>query len=102
MNIGTGSRAINIVNRAAHPNAAKLFANWMLSREGQTAWQEKYGLGTKRIPYPTMRADVTSPGRTRPHERRYPGQDYLVLAELPGVDFDASMEEMLELFKSTR
>ncbi len=102
LNIGTGSRAVNIVSKAAHPNAAKLFANWMLSREGQIAWQEKYGLGTKRIPYPTMRIDVKSPGRTRPHERRYPGQDYLVLAELPGVDFDASMAAMLELYKSTR
>ena len=102
LNIGTGNRGINILSQAAHPNAAKLFANWLLSREGQTAWQEKYGLGTKRTPYPTMRVDVTSSGRTRPEERRYPGRDYLVLAELPGVNFDASMAEMLELFKSTR
>ena len=25
-------------NRAPHPNAAKVAANWLLSREGQTAW----------------------------------------------------------------
>jgi ABC-type Fe3+ transport system substrate-binding protein len=90
------------MNRAAHPNAAKLFANWLLSREGQIAWQEKMGFGTKRTPYPTMRVDVTSPGRTLPKERRHPGVNYLVLDQLPGVDYDASMAEMLKLFKSTR
>jgi ABC-type glycerol-3-phosphate transport system substrate-binding protein len=33
---------LGITNRAPHPNAAKLFVNWFLSREGQTALQ-KYG-----------------------------------------------------------
>src|SRR5207237_644877 len=28
---------LGLVNRAPHPNAAKLFANWMLMREGQEA-----------------------------------------------------------------
>ena len=102
LNVGTGNRSINIMNRAAHPNAAKLFANWILSREGQIAWQEKKGLGTNVAPFPTMRVDVTSPGRTLASERRAPGRDYLVLAELPGYDFNASMQEMLDLFKSTR
>ena len=27
------------MDRAPHPNAAKLFANWLLSREGQQLWQ---------------------------------------------------------------
>jgi ABC-type Fe3+ transport system substrate-binding protein len=102
LNLGDGNRSISIMNRAAHPNAAKLFTNWLLSREGQIAWQEKMGLGTKRTPYPTMRVDVASPGRTLPKERRYPGVNYLVLDQLPGVDYNASMAEMLKLFKSTR
>lgn len=33
---------LGILNRAPHPNAAKAFVNWFLSREGQTALQ-KYG-----------------------------------------------------------
>jgi hypothetical protein len=49
-----------------------------------------------------MRVDVASPGRTLPKERRYPGVNYLVLDQLPGVDYNASMAEMLKLFKSTR
>ncbi|HEX9880814.1 MAG TPA: extracellular solute-binding protein [Candidatus Binatia bacterium] len=29
------------MNRAPHPNAARVFVNWMLSKEGQLAWQAK-------------------------------------------------------------
>jgi ABC-type Fe3+ transport system substrate-binding protein len=28
------------LNRAPHPNAAKVFVNWLLSREGQTLFQK--------------------------------------------------------------
>jgi iron(III) transport system substrate-binding protein len=34
-----GAGAIGIVNRPAHPNAAKIYLNWYLSREGQMAYQ---------------------------------------------------------------
>jgi iron(III) transport system substrate-binding protein len=40
--MGGGSCCMALLNRAPHPNAARLFANWILSREGQSAWQ-KYG-----------------------------------------------------------
>ena len=29
---------LSYFNRAPHPNAAKVAVNWLLSREGQTAW----------------------------------------------------------------
>jgi len=31
--------AVGLVNKAPHPNAAKVFINWLLSREGQTTFQ---------------------------------------------------------------
>jgi ABC-type Fe3+ transport system substrate-binding protein len=34
-----GAAHVAVVNRAPHPNAAKLFINWFLSREGQIAVQ---------------------------------------------------------------
>jgi iron(III) transport system substrate-binding protein len=34
-----GAGAIGIINRPAHPNAAKVYLNWYLSREGQIAYQ---------------------------------------------------------------
>ena len=38
--IGGGrSSVIVLINRAPHPNAARLFINWYLSREGQMTWQ---------------------------------------------------------------
>jgi iron(III) transport system substrate-binding protein len=40
--MGGGSCCMALLNRAAHPNAGRLFINWVLSREGQVAWQ-KYG-----------------------------------------------------------
>ena len=35
--------AVTLVNRAPHPNAAKVFINWYLSRRGQIAYQESHG-----------------------------------------------------------
>lgn len=40
-----------LYNKAPHPNAAKLFINWFLTREGQTTW-------CKEIPQNSGRADV--------------------------------------------
>jgi iron(III) transport system substrate-binding protein len=34
-----GGGSLSLINRAQHPNAAKVFINWFLSREGQTAAQ---------------------------------------------------------------
>lgn len=34
-----GAGAVGAINRPAHPNAAKVYLNWYLSREGQTAYQ---------------------------------------------------------------
>jgi ABC-type Fe3+ transport system substrate-binding protein len=37
--ITAGFGHLGLVDRAPHPNAAKLFVNWLLSREGQQLWQ---------------------------------------------------------------
>ncbi|HEY0724302.1 MAG TPA: extracellular solute-binding protein, partial [Pyrinomonadaceae bacterium] len=48
---------LSYFNRAPHPNAAKVAANWLLSREGQTAWldanQKSGGL------YDSLREDIS-------------------------------------------
>jgi iron(III) transport system substrate-binding protein len=36
--LSTGFGALYLVNRAPHPNAAKVFANWLLTHRGQSAW----------------------------------------------------------------
>jgi len=38
--VGTGSGHIAFFKNSPHPNAARLYVNWILSREGQLAWQK--------------------------------------------------------------
>jgi ABC-type Fe3+ transport system substrate-binding protein len=51
---GTGS--IILLNRAPHPNAAKLFINWLLSREGQVLYQKF--VNTSDTTAESMRIDI--------------------------------------------
>lgn len=44
-----------MVNRPPHPNASKVFVNWVLSREGQTAFSQAFGRQSLRL-------DVTTEG----------------------------------------
>lgn len=38
-----------LINRAPHPNAAKVFLNWLLGKEGQTAFSEGMGYVSRRV-----------------------------------------------------
>ncbi|MGH7774113.1 MAG: ABC transporter substrate-binding protein [Candidatus Binatia bacterium] len=38
-----------LINRASHPNAATVFLNWVLSKEGQTAWSKAMGHVSRRV-----------------------------------------------------
>ena len=50
----TGSGTLAVIKNPPHPNASKLFINWLLSREGQETYQKALG-------EPTRRLDVDSP-----------------------------------------
>lgn len=50
--MGGGSCCMAVLNRAPHPNAAKLFVNWVLSREGQVAWQKYAEVNSLRMDIP--------------------------------------------------
>jgi ABC-type Fe3+ transport system substrate-binding protein len=43
---------IALVKQMPHPNAAKVFLNWVLSREGQTQWQKKTDNNSLRMDIP--------------------------------------------------
>lgn len=43
---------VGIVNRTPHPAAAKIFLNWLLSKEGQLKWQEKANDNSLRTDIP--------------------------------------------------
>ncbi len=42
-----------LINRAPHANAAKVFLNWLLSREGQTLFGKGMGYASRRVDVPT-------------------------------------------------
>ncbi|HVO91268.1 MAG TPA: extracellular solute-binding protein, partial [Terriglobales bacterium] len=52
--MGGGSCCMAVMNRAPHPNATKLFINWVLSREGQSAWQKYAEVNSLRVDIPKI------------------------------------------------
>ena len=49
---------ISLIQQAPHPNASKLFVNWLLSREGQTLFQKFFTVPEEEY-LPSMRLDVS-------------------------------------------
>src|SRR5262245_33353525 len=52
--------ALALFNKAPHPNAAKIYINWLLSKEGQTTFARASGYVSARVDVP---ADHTEPWR---------------------------------------
>jgi iron(III) transport system substrate-binding protein len=80
---------LSYFNRAPHPNATKVAANWLLSREGQTAWldanQKSGGL------YDSLRDDI-SKEKVNERARRVKGTKSLWLEPAWIGELDAIRE----------
>ena len=83
-----GAATISMMSKAAHPNAAKVFINWALSKEGQEAANEVSDTDA------SLREDV-SMEKIRPEYRREPGANYLFYDADP--KFQAFLNEVLKL-----
>ena len=65
--------SLSILSRLPHPNATKVFVNWLLSREGQTAFQNYF----MRIdPVFSLRDDVPVDSAVEPY-RPKPGDKFM-------------------------
>ena len=62
---------LGLVDKAPHPHAARVFINWLLSREGQIQWQRKADNNSLRMDIPK---DMLTDQRTVPKE----GGKYLI------------------------
>jgi len=51
--VSPGSGGLAMFNRAPHPNAAKVYINWLLSKEGQTGFAQVNGYISARLDVPT-------------------------------------------------
>jgi ABC-type Fe3+ transport system substrate-binding protein len=45
--------SLMLINRAPHPNGAKVFVNWFLGKEGQMAWSTAFNEASRRVDVPT-------------------------------------------------
>lgn len=70
--ISPASGGLSIFNRAPHPNAAKVYINWLLSKEGQTSNARATGYISNRLDVPTDHAApwrVPQPGSIKTYTR---------------------------------
>ena len=86
---GAGDNVQMPIN-APNPNAAKLFLNWFLSIDGQTAKHEV----SEGTPSPSLRDDIPCTGTVDPRECREPGKSYIYLTGDP--EYTQRTEESLE------
>jgi iron(III) transport system substrate-binding protein len=66
------SGGLSIFNRAPHPNAAKVYINWLLSKEGQTIYARATGYISNRLDVPTDHAApwrVPQPGSIKTYTK---------------------------------
>lgn len=92
--IGTsGNSGLALINKAPNPNAAKVFINWYLSRQGQMVWQEV--MNTKVIePSNSMRIDIPK-DKVLPEAQRLEGQKYRVTGFLDPEPATKLVNELL-------
>ncbi len=55
------SETAYLINRAPHPNAAKLFLNWVLTKEGQTIWSKNAENNSRRRDVPPNFPELAPP-----------------------------------------
>ena len=90
VHISTGGGSMSLVKGAPHPNAARVFINWFLSRKGQMALQ-KYPDLYGEVPPNSRRIDI--PKDDLPAESKLvKGRKYLDIS-------DAEWQDMAPIFK---
>jgi iron(III) transport system substrate-binding protein len=64
--------ALALFNRAPHPNAAKIYINWLLSKEGQTVLARASGYVSARVDVPTDHTEawrIPQPGAIKTYTK---------------------------------
>jgi ABC-type Fe3+ transport system substrate-binding protein len=87
---------VTLVNRAPHPNAARVFVNWLLSRRGQIALQKS--LVASESPPDSLRVDI--PKDDVPvHARRLEGVTYIDTSKPEWQDMKPVLDIMNETLR---
>jgi len=95
--LSTGGGSISLIKGAPHPNAARVFINWFLSRKGQTALQKSNDLYGE-LPPNSRRIDI--PKDMLPAENRLvEGRKYLDVARHEFTDMTPVLNLAKEIVK---
>lgn len=70
IHVTSSSGSIAFLKNAPHPNSARIFINWLLTKEGQTVYTQAFG-------QPSARLDVTTEG-ILPETIPQPGVKYIM------------------------
>ena len=73
--MSAGQGILTLVNQAPHPNSARIFINWFLSRDGQLNFQKALGKADEGSP-DSMRTDIPKDD-VDPKSRRIDGVKYV-------------------------
>jgi iron(III) transport system substrate-binding protein len=88
---------VSLVNRSPHPNAAKVFINWLLSRKGQIALQKRTSTGES--PADSLRVDI--PKDDVPYlNRRLEGIKYLDTGKPEWIEMKPILDVVNEALKN--
>ena len=91
---GGGSSVLALINRAPHPNAAKVFINWYLSREGQSVWQKVMNVREVEAS-DSMRIDISKEDVLL-DGKRVVGREYQVIGYLDPDPVRKLLQEVLK------
>lgn len=81
-----GVASIAVLDQAPHPNAVKVFLNWFLSREAQTAWSKAAGYTSRRLDVPRGHLPpFLIPKEGIPLQANYKEPYVMIKEELDGV-----------------
>ena len=93
--LGSGSGAMALMSQHPNPNAAKVFINWLLSPEGQSAFLQA---NTDELRVGSLREDLP-PETTPPLARRRKDREYLMINRPEWMDFKPIYSHIEEMRK---
>jgi iron(III) transport system substrate-binding protein len=96
--LSTGGGSISLIKGSPHPNAARVFINWFLSRRGQTAMQKSSDLYGE--PPPNSRRIDIPKDMLPPEYRLVEGTKYLDVARPEFADMTPVLKLAKEIMKA--
>jgi iron(III) transport system substrate-binding protein len=70
--LSAGPASLGVINRAPHPNATKVYLDYLLSREGQTAFARGVGFASRRTDVPADHVpEILVPNPNVPFKETY-------------------------------